>query len=78
MEPVHRLVLFVIELAIRGQILSDSPAIILEVSPSAKSLVLNSLTLYLLSNFGRLGDKSLNQPFIEPSLPGETPYVENH
>jgi len=57
MEPVHRLVLFVIELAIRGQILSDSPAIILEVSPSAKSLVLNSLTLYLLSNFGRLGDK---------------------
>jgi len=58
MEPVHRLVLFVIELAIRGQILSDSPAIILEVSPSAKSLVLNSLTLYLLSNFGRLGDKS--------------------
>lgn len=49
-------VLFVIELAIcRHEMLSDSPAIILVVSFWSLSL-----TFSLLSNFGKLGDESLN------------------
>ena len=75
MEPVEAVLtgylFFVIELAIRRQ--NQSPAIILVVSPSTNSL---ALTLSLLSNLGRLGDKLFNQPFIEPSLADGTSHIE--